>query len=58
MPTDPFVRVRRATARRSRAEDEWRDAIRAAVAEGNSLRAVGKAAGVTHWRVLQITRGD
>ena len=51
----PLTRVRRATARRDAAEKEWRDAIRAATAS-NSLRAVGDAAGVSHVRVLQITR--
>jgi hypothetical protein len=48
--------VRRATARRKRSEQEWRDTIRAAVADGASLRKVAEAAGVTHVRVLHITR--
>lgn len=57
MPTDPaLTRVRRATARRSRSEDEWKAAIRAAVDAGLSLRQVAAAAGVSHVRVLQLTR--
>lgn len=52
---DELARVKRATKRRESAEREWRDAIRAAAAQ-NSLRAVAHAAGVTHVRVLQITR--
>lgn len=53
--TDSLARVKRATKRRTTAEREWRDAIRAAARE-NSLRIVGEAAGITHVRVLQITR--
>lgn len=52
---DPLTRVRRATKKRATSEDEWRAAIRAA-AKTNSLREVGLAAGVSHVRVLQITR--
>jgi transposase-like protein len=55
---NPLTRVRRATARRSRSEAEWHDAIRAAVASGESLRVVAEAAGISHVRVLQIVRGD
>lgn len=53
---DSLIRVRRAAARRSRSEQEWREAIQAAVSEGKSLREVAKAAGVSHVRVLQLTR--
>ncbi len=52
----PLTRVRRATARRSRSEIEWRNAIRVAHAEGISIRKIGKEAGVSHVRVLQIVR--
>ena len=52
---DSLARVRRATKKRATAEQEWRDAIRSAV-EANSLRTIGKAAGVSHVRVLQIVR--
>jgi hypothetical protein len=56
----PLIRVRRATARRNaavaKADAEWQDAIRDAVKAGESLRAVGGAAGVSHVRVLQVTR--
>ena len=53
---DPLTVVRRATARRSRSEQDWREAVKTAVSEGQSLRAVAGAAGVSHVRVLQITR--
>ncbi len=53
-----LTRVRRATKRRERSEAEWREAICAAVRDGASLRFVAEAAGITHVRVLQITRGE
>jgi len=53
---DTLSRVRRASTRRERSETEWRESIRDAVRDGASLRAVAKAAGVSHVRVLQITR--
>jgi hypothetical protein len=56
--TDPLQRVRWATRRREAAEEEWRSAIRKAVAAGLSLRRVADAAGLSHVRVLQITRED
>jgi hypothetical protein len=37
-------------------EREWRESILAAHASGVSLRVIGEAAGVSHVRVLQITR--
>lgn len=49
-------RVKRTTRSRSKAEQAWRDAIRDAVDLGVPLRRVGEAAGVSHVRVLQITR--
>jgi hypothetical protein len=57
--TDPLARVRRATKRRNlparqRVDAEWRDAIRAAHAEGATLRAIAEAAGITNPRVHQI----
>ena len=52
----PLTDVRRATARRRRSEQEWRKAIRRARAEGETLRAIAEAAGVTHPRVIQILR--
>jgi regulator of protease activity HflC (stomatin/prohibitin superfamily) len=55
---DPLTRMRRATARRSAAEKDWRAAITEAVAEGKSQRAVAEAAGVSHTRVQQILRGE
>lgn len=56
MTADPLTRVRRATTRRSRSEIEWRDSIRIAHAEGISLRKIASAAGVSHVRVIQLTR--
>lgn len=53
-----LARLRRASARRSRAQDEWRDAIREAREQGASLRAIANAAGVSHVRVLKILRGE
>lgn len=44
--------------RRHAAEADFREAVREAVAEGYSLRDVGKAAGISHVRVLQITRTE
>ena len=52
---DSLARVKRAAARRSRAEEEWRAAVRAAVEE-HSHRAVAAAAGISHTRVQQILR--
>lgn len=53
---NPLIRVKRATVKRRAAESEWRAAIRGAVSEGQSHRAVAEAAGVTHTRVQQILR--
>lgn len=52
----PLTRVRRAAERRTRSEQEWREAIRAALAH-HSLREVADAAGISHVRVLQIRDG-
>lgn len=49
--------VKKATKRRDNAQDAWQHAIRDAVEAGASLRAVAEAAGISHVRVLQITRG-
>ncbi len=53
-----LAQVRHATKRRTTADAAWIHAIRAAVASGETLRAVAQAAGISHVRVLQITRGD
>jgi transposase-like protein len=55
---DDLTRVRRATTRRASALDAWREAIRAAVANGYSMREVGQAAGISHVQVLRIVRGE
>jgi transposase-like protein len=49
--------LRRATTRRASAEEAWRAAIRTAHAEGIPIRAIGKAAGISHVHVLRIVRG-
>jgi len=49
-------RVRKTTKRRVDAQDDWVEAIRDAAAAGVSLRKIGELAGVSHVRVLQITR--
>lgn len=54
--TDDLARVRRAAKRRNTAESEYRDAIRAAANAKIPLRQIGQAAGISHVRVLQITR--
>jgi hypothetical protein len=53
---EALTRVARAAKRRADADRDWHDAIRAARNEGASLRAVAAAAGVSHVRVIQITR--
>jgi hypothetical protein len=53
-----LVKVKRATTRKRNAESAWRNAIQEAVSEGESLRSIGEAAGVTHVRVLQIVRSE
>lgn len=50
----PLTRVRRATKRRTQADQEWREAIIAAHKDGASLRAIAEAAGVTNPRIHQI----
>jgi hypothetical protein len=52
----PLTRVRRARRKRETGEVEFRAAIVAAHTEGESLRAIARAAGVSHVRVLQIVR--
>ena len=49
--------LRRLTRKRAESEEAWRAAIRAAHAEGMSLRAIAECVGVAHTRVLQIVRG-
>lgn len=51
-----LARVARATDAKSRAEAEWRDAVRAAAAICPN-RAVGDAARVSGARVHQLTNG-
>jgi transposase-like protein len=55
---DPRIdQLRRLTGRRTRVGDEWQAKIRECHAAGIPLRQIGKAAGVSHVRVLQIVRG-
>lgn len=51
-----LTRVKRATKRRAESEGAWRSAIKEAHANGESLRAIAQAAGISHVRVLQIVR--
>lgn len=53
---EPLARVTRATRKRVACEREWRAAIRQAVSHGHTLRQVARAAGISHVRVLQISR--
>jgi regulator of protease activity HflC (stomatin/prohibitin superfamily) len=53
--TDPLASVRRATAQRAKAEQAWREAIRKAHQEGQTMRAIAKAAHISPTRVHQIT---
>jgi hypothetical protein len=46
--------VQRATAQRARAEQAWREAIRKAHQDGQTMRAIAKAAKVSPTRVHQI----
>lgn len=50
--------VTRAVARRNKADADVTAAIRAAHEAGDSLRQIGRAAGLSHVRVLQILRGE
>jgi hypothetical protein len=59
MSTDQrLVKLRRLTGRRSHVSEEWRQAILEAHAAGVPIRRIGDAAGISHVRVLQITRGE
>jgi len=54
---DPALsEVAEATKRRSKSDDHWRWAIVAAKRRGIPIRDIGRAAGVSHTRVLQIVR--
>ena len=52
--TETLKRIERAAARKARAHDELHAAIRAAHQQGESLRAIGKAAGLSHVHVQRI----
>ncbi len=55
--TDSIACLKRATRRRSSADEGWRLAVKEA-AKDNPQRAVAAAAGVTHTRVQQILRDE
>jgi hypothetical protein len=57
LPADKLAGLRRLSGRRSRVDAEWRAAIQDARADGESLRAIAAAAGVSHVAVLKIVRG-
>lgn len=52
----PLDHVKRATKRRADAHEAWVEAILHARAEGETLRAIGDAAGVSNVWVLQLVR--
>lgn len=54
MPSDELARVKRAAGRRRRAEQEYRAALEAAHAAGESFGACAKAAGVSRQAVQQL----
>lgn len=53
----PLTRVRHAAARRMSSEQEWRESIRQAREQGETLRAIGEAAQVSHVRIIQLLKG-
>jgi hypothetical protein len=54
--TPALRRVKRAATARARARDEFNAAIIAASEAGESASAIGRAAGVTYIRILQIVK--
>lgn len=54
---DPLAPIKRAARRRASADTDLRTAIRAAHADGVTLRKIGDAAGLSHVHVLRIVRG-
>ena len=56
--TGSLKTVERTAKKRKTAEAEFRDAVFAAHAAGETLRAIAEAAGLSHTRVLQILRSD
>lgn len=57
MAINSLTRVRRAASRRVSVMDDYRAALKAAEADGHSLREIAKAAGVSHVAVLKMLRG-
>lgn len=55
---DHAARIKKAIKNRERSDAEWVAALRAAHADGLSLRAIAALAGVSHVRVLQLVRGQ
>jgi hypothetical protein len=53
--SEALKRVERAARKQAKASDELRDAIRSARAQGESLRAIAKVAGVSHIAVRNMT---
>lgn len=48
--------VKRAAKRREDADDAFREAVLAAATDGQSLRSIARAAGLSHARVHQIVK--
>jgi DNA-directed RNA polymerase specialized sigma subunit len=55
-PKRTLARVKRSANSRAIAEENFRLAIRDAVARGLSTRAIAESAGISHVRVSQIAR--
>lgn len=53
-----LARLRRLTLRRRKLDAEWRQAVKDAHADGQSLRAIAEAADVSHVHVRRIVRND
>ena len=54
--TDEFARLREATARRQKAQQEWENAIIELRGQGYSTRALADPAGVSQLTVWELTR--
>lgn len=54
---DDRRRLERLTKQKAKADTQWREAIKQAVAEGGTLREVGEAAGISHTAVKFIAYG-
>ena len=56
MAVPTLIRAKRAAEARAAAQQEYVAAVRAAHAEGFSLRQIGQSVGVSHVEVLRLVR--